>query len=105
MIVWFGLWFLAPLSTLFQLDHGGQFYLWRNSEYPKKTTDLSQVTDKHFVIWLTSISLLSFIVVVNHSLQNNIYQFVILDAFINFVNICCLIHLQMYLRYVMHLNL
>ena len=47
----------------------------RKPEYPEKTTDLSQVTDKHFVIWLTSISLLSFIVVVNHSLQNNIYQF------------------------------
>jgi hypothetical protein len=25
---------------------GGQFYWWRNQEYPEKTTDLSQVTDK-----------------------------------------------------------
>jgi hypothetical protein len=29
-----------------QLYRGGQFYWWRKSEYPEKTTDLSQVTDK-----------------------------------------------------------
>ena len=37
---------LTPLSTIFQLYHGSQFYRWRKPECPEKTTDLSQVTDK-----------------------------------------------------------
>ena len=31
---------------LASMYHGGQFYWWRKPEYPEKTTDLSQVTDK-----------------------------------------------------------
>jgi len=36
--------FFRPLTTIFELYRGGQCSLWRELEYPKKTTDLSQVT-------------------------------------------------------------
>ena len=43
-----GSWCLTQLFTIFQLYRGGQFYRWRKSEYPEKTTDVSQVTDEFY---------------------------------------------------------
>ena len=44
-----GLWYLMPLSTIFQLYRGGQIYRRKKTEYQEKTTDLPQVTD-NFII-------------------------------------------------------
>ena len=48
---WELIWFtnydrLMLLSTMFNIYHAGEFYWWRNPEFPKKNTDVSWITDK-----------------------------------------------------------
>ena len=51
-LIWFDLLCFTPLSAIFQLYHGDQFWWWKKPEYPERTTDHGQATGKLYYLRL-----------------------------------------------------
>ena len=79
------LWCLASRSTIhvLHLYRGGQFHWWRKQEYPMKTTDLPQVTDKRYHIILHRVHF-----VTSRFRTYNLLVLLVLKSIVHYKHLC-----------------